>query len=66
MGREEPKKAQESFRHDPEVQVLIATARGGRRRRLQSATFAVTESPAASSFGQHVFCWGIASIGCLL
>jgi hypothetical protein len=35
MGREERKKAEESFKHDPEVQVLIATARGGRRRRLQ-------------------------------
>ena len=31
-----------------------------------AATSAVTESPAASSFGQHVSCWGIASVGCLL
>jgi superfamily II DNA/RNA helicase len=31
MGREERLKAQESFRHDPEVQVLLATdAAGGR------------------------------------
>src|SRR6266849_400763 len=32
MGREDRKKAQESFKHDPELQVFITTARGARRR----------------------------------
>jgi Superfamily II DNA and RNA helicases len=33
MGREERMKAQESFKHDPEVQVLLATDAAGRRSR---------------------------------
>ena len=37
MGREERMKAQESFRHDPEVQVLIATDAAGEGINLQRA-----------------------------
>jgi superfamily II DNA or RNA helicase len=37
MGREERLKAQESFRHDPEVQVLIATDAAGEGINLQRA-----------------------------
>jgi superfamily II DNA or RNA helicase len=37
MGREERTKAQESFRHDPEVQVLIATDAAGEGINLQRA-----------------------------
>lgn len=37
MGREERKKAQESFKHDPEVQVLIATDAAGEGINLQRA-----------------------------
>ncbi len=38
MGREERLKAQESFKHDPEVQVLIATDAAGEGINLQRAT----------------------------
>ena len=37
MGREERMKAQESFRHDPEVQVLVATDAAGEGINLQRA-----------------------------
>jgi SNF2 family DNA or RNA helicase len=37
MGREERMKAQESFRHDPEVQVLLATDAAGEGINLQRA-----------------------------
>jgi len=37
MGREERLKAQESFRHDPEVQVLVATDAAGEGINLQRA-----------------------------
>ncbi|KAA0227557.1 DUF3883 domain-containing protein [candidate division KSB1 bacterium] len=37
MGREERTKAQESFRHDPEVQVLLATDAAGEGINLQRA-----------------------------
>ena len=37
MGREERMKAQESFKHDPEVQVLIATDAAGEGINLQRA-----------------------------
>jgi len=37
MGREERKKAQEAFRHDPEVQVLLATDAAGEGINLQRA-----------------------------
>jgi SNF2 family DNA or RNA helicase len=37
MGREERMKAQESFRHDPEVQVLLATDAAGEGVNLQRA-----------------------------
>jgi superfamily II DNA or RNA helicase len=37
LGREERKKAQESFQHDPEVQVLIATDAAGEGINLQRA-----------------------------
>ena len=37
MGREERMKAQESFQHDPEVQVLIATDAAGEGINLQRA-----------------------------
>ena len=37
MGREERLKAQESFRHDPEVQVLLATDAAGEGINLQRA-----------------------------
>jgi hypothetical protein len=37
MGREERMKAQESFRHDPEIQVLIATDAAGEGINLQRA-----------------------------
>jgi SNF2 family DNA or RNA helicase len=37
MGREERRKAQESFRHDPEVQVLLATDAAGEGINLQRA-----------------------------
>jgi SNF2 family DNA or RNA helicase len=38
MGREERMKAQESFKHDPEVKVLIATDAAGEGINLQRAT----------------------------
>jgi len=37
MGREERMKAQESFKHDPEVQVLVATDAAGEGINLQRA-----------------------------
>jgi SNF2 family DNA or RNA helicase len=37
MGREERRKAQESFRHDPQVQVLLATDAAGEGINLQRA-----------------------------
>src|SRR5438067_12263117 len=37
MGREERLKAQESFRHDPDVQVLLATDAAGEGINLQRA-----------------------------
>jgi superfamily II DNA or RNA helicase len=37
MGREERKKAEESFKHDPEVQVLVATDAAGEGINLQRA-----------------------------
>ncbi len=37
MGREERRKAQESFRHDPDVQVLLATDAAGEGINLQRA-----------------------------
>jgi superfamily II DNA/RNA helicase len=37
MGREERRKAQESFQHDPEVQVLLATDAAGEGINLQRA-----------------------------
>ena len=37
MGREERMKAQESFRHDPEVQILLATDAAGEGINLQRA-----------------------------
>ncbi|MEK6285654.1 MAG: helicase-related protein [Acidobacteriota bacterium] len=37
MGREERRKAQESFKHDPEVQVLLATDAAGEGINLQRA-----------------------------
>ena len=37
MGREERMKAQEAFRHDPEVQVLLATDAAGEGINLQHA-----------------------------
>jgi superfamily II DNA/RNA helicase len=37
MGREERMKAQEAFRHDPEVQVLLATDAAGEGINLQRA-----------------------------
>ena len=37
MGREERMKTQESFRHDPEVQVLLATDAAGEGINLQRA-----------------------------
>jgi len=37
MGREERMKAQESFKHDPEVQVLLATDAAGEGINLQRA-----------------------------
>jgi hypothetical protein len=57
--------AEKSFNRGPDAPVFIATRGAGRKRRLQAAAFAVTES-AASSLGQHVLCGGIASTGCLL
>ena len=39
VGREERLKAQESFRHDPDVQVLLATDAAGEGINLQRATF---------------------------
>lgn len=41
MGREERMKAQESFKHDPEVQVLLATDAAGEGINLQRAHFMV-------------------------
>src|SRR4029450_7124954 len=41
MGREERLKAQESFRHDPEVQVLLATDAAGEGINLQRAQLMV-------------------------
>src|SRR5947207_8064647 len=37
MGREERLKAQEAFRHDPEVQILVATDAAGEGINLQRA-----------------------------
>ncbi|RME89458.1 MAG: DUF3883 domain-containing protein [Verrucomicrobia bacterium] len=41
LGREERRKAQESFLHDPEVQVLVATDAAGEGINLQRAHFMV-------------------------
>jgi hypothetical protein len=43
MGREERMKAQESFKHDPEVQVLLATDAAGEGINLQRAHLLVND-----------------------
>src|SRR5207247_8898993 len=45
MGREERMKAQEAFRHDPEVQVLVATDDAGAGVHRQRARLLVHDDP---------------------